>query len=65
MKKGDKVKVVADWVDPEARNAIALVDNFQNNGTMKFVKIKWLGKNGRSLEETCGVLFPSDELRKV
>jgi len=66
FKKGDRVRIVNDWIGPYAKKYTAVVDNFEKHGMMEFVKVRWTGKAAeQKFSEKFGVLFPIDELRKI
>jgi len=65
MNIGDKVRVYNSWIDAEGKKLTATIDKFQKNGTIKFAKVRWLGKQAFDATSKYGVLFPLNELRKV
>ena len=65
LKKGERVRVVADWIASEDKQRRAAVQSQQKHGQLFFVKIRWVGADSQRLEETYGTLFEESELRKV
>ena len=60
---GDKVRVVNDWIDIEAKKKRCQILSFQENFGETYAKLLWLGTDGAYLAEKYGTLFPLDELR--
>jgi len=58
--KGDKVKVMAEWIEGKRPNA--LICGFQLNNGVRFARVKYLGAD---LSEELGTLFTLDELKKA
>lgn len=65
MSIGDKVRVINSWIDTDGKKLTATIDKFQVNGTIKYAKVRWLGRQAFEANVKYGNLFPLDELRKV
>ena len=42
--KGNRVKVVNNWMDEDGKKAMAVVEKIQRNGNIEFAQIRWVGK---------------------
>ena len=65
VKVGDRVRVIADWIESKDKQRRGLVLGFQKHGPSTFVKIQWLGGECLRLTKEYGVLFSEDELKKI
>lgn len=64
FKINERVRLVNDWLPPEAKAKQVVITAFQNNGEL-FAHIRWTGSNAKQFTEQFGTLFPLTELRKI
>lgn len=62
---GDTVRLVNDWLPPEAKAKRLKIDKFERHEQVDYAVVRWLGVGVFGYAEKHGTQFPLDEIRKI